>query len=190
MAEPSLSWGPHKMRIGACRGYKLVYSLFFALILSLLAIAGCGGAASSGPGTPQKVLVSIAASPATADISVGASEQFHATATYSDSSTADVTAAATWTDANGKVATITPAGMATALAAGSTTITATMDSISGSASLTVPAVAKTVTAVAVTPRPPPSQPEPPSPSKQPPLTVTTPPRTSRPLPPGPLRMQR
>ncbi len=139
------------MRIGACSGYKLVYSLFFALILSLLAIAGCGGAASSGPGTAQKVLVSIAASPATADISVGASEQFHATATYSDSSTADVTAAATWTDANGKVASITPAGMATALAAGSTTITATMDSVSGSASLTVPAVAKTVTAVAVTP---------------------------------------
>ena len=139
------------MRIGACSGYKLVYSLFFALLLSLLAIAGCGGAASSGPGTSQKVLVSIAASPVTADISVGASEQFHATATYSDNSTEDVTAAATWADANAKVATITPAGMATALAAGSTTVTATMDGVSGNATLTVPAVAKTVTSIAVTP---------------------------------------
>jgi uncharacterized protein YjdB len=138
------------MRVSARRGYKLIYLLFFSLAVALLlASTGCGGTASSPPS--QKTLTAIAASPATANLLVGATEQFSATGTFSDGSSQDVTASAIWTDASGKVAKITSSGVATALAAGSTTITATMGGLSGSASITVSAPAKTLTAIAVTP---------------------------------------
>jgi uncharacterized protein YjdB len=104
-----------------------------------------------GASNPTKALTAIAASPGTANISVGGTEQFNAMATYSDGSTANVTASAHWTDADSKVATINPSGDATAVAAGSTTVTATLDGMSGSATLTVAATAKTLTAIAVSP---------------------------------------
>lgn len=126
-------------------------------LLSVMAIAGCGGGpgstssnTGSGTGSP-KTLTSIAASPAQASIAVKGTEQFSATATYSDGSTADVTASATWTDTNASVATISGKGMVTALAPGSTTITASMQGLSGSATLNVAAAPKTLTSIAVTP---------------------------------------
>jgi uncharacterized protein YjdB len=104
-----------------------------------------------GPGSSTKVLTAIAASPGAASIAVGATEQFNAMATYSDGSTANVTASAHWADADSKVATVSPSGDATAVATGSTTVTATLDGMSGSATLTVDAAAKTFTAIAVSP---------------------------------------
>ncbi len=115
----------------------------------LLAVAGCGG--SSSMPTTTKALTAIAASPSNASLAVGATEQFTATATYNDGSTADVTASAAWTDANGKVATITASGMATAVAAGSTSVTAALSGLTGTASLTVDAAPKTLTSIAVSP---------------------------------------
>jgi uncharacterized protein YjdB len=138
------------MSISVCHGYKFVYSLFVSFTFSLLlATIGCGG--TSAAATPGRTLLAVAASPASAGLSVGAAKQFTATATYSDGSTQDVTALATWTATSPKVATITASGMATALAAGSTTVTATWDGVSGSASLTVSAAAKTLTSIAITP---------------------------------------
>lgn len=63
-----------------------------------------------GPGSTTKVLTAIAASPGTASLAVGTTEQFEAMATYSDGSTANVTASAQWADADSKVATISPSG--------------------------------------------------------------------------------
>ncbi len=122
-----------------CRCHKYVHSSFLCFCLSLLlAAAGCGGASSPSSSSSTKVLTAIAASPATASLAAGATQQFTATATYNDGSTADVTSAATWTDANAKVAIITSSGMATAVAAGLTTIKASLPSgESGTASITV-----------------------------------------------------
>jgi hypothetical protein len=122
-----------------CRCHKYVHSSFLCFCLSLLlAAAGCGGASSPSSSSPTKVLTAIAASPAMASLAAGATQQFTAIATYNDGSTADVTSAATWTDANAKVAAITSSGMATAVAAGSTTIKASLPSgESGTASITV-----------------------------------------------------
>jgi hypothetical protein len=122
-----------------CRCRKYVHSSFLCSCLSLLlAAAGCGGASSLSSSSPIKVLTAIETSPATASLAAGATQQFTAKATYSDGSTADVTSAATWTDANAKVAIITSSGMATAVAAGSTTIKASLPSgESGTASITV-----------------------------------------------------
>ena len=98
-----------------------------------------------------KTLSSIAISPPNASVAAGATEQFTAMATYSDGSTANVTSMASWTAANAAVATINSAGLATAIAAGSTTITASVSGVSGMATLTVPAATKTLTSIAVSP---------------------------------------
>lgn len=70
-------------------------------------------------------LKSIAVTPATPTIAIGTSQQFAATGTYSDGSTQDVTSSSTWASSSTSVATISAsAGMATAVAAGTTSITA------------------------------------------------------------------
>lgn len=85
--------------------------------------------ASSAP-PPVVTLVSIAVTPASPTISVGATQQFVATGTYSDSSTANITSAVTWTSSNTGDATVAAGGLATGVSAGSTTIIAT-DASSG-----------------------------------------------------------
>jgi uncharacterized protein YjdB len=73
-------------------------------------------------------LTSIAVTPSSPSISIGATQQFTATGTYSDSSTQDLTTAVTWSSSATGVATISNAGgsqgLATGVAGGTATITA------------------------------------------------------------------
>ena len=86
-------------------------------------------------------LSSIAVTPQNATIASGIPQQFTAIGTYADNSTADITASATWSSSNTSVATISNVaafnGLASTLAAGSTTIQATLYGIPGSTGLTV-----------------------------------------------------
>jgi Bacterial Ig-like domain (group 2) len=97
---------------------------------------------ASIPALPA-TLVAIAITPPAADVAVGAGEQFTATGTYSDLSTQDLTNSVTWSSSVTGTATVsnTPGsqGLATGIATGATTITATdPDSLlSGAAALTV-----------------------------------------------------
>ena len=93
-------------------------------------------------------LTSIAVTPANPSIAAGASQQFTATGTYSDNSTQDITASVTWTSSDTGKALVSSAGLATGVAAGTTTITATSGSISGTALLTVASAATTTTNIA------------------------------------------
>src|SRR6202046_5753429 len=94
-------------------------------------------------------LVSIAVTPANPSVKVGAKQQFTATGTFSDNSTQNLTSSVTWSSATTGVATITTGGLATAVAAGTSTIKAVSGAISGSTTLTVTAV--TLVSIAVTP---------------------------------------
>ena len=87
----------------------------------------------------SKTVTAIAVSPSTASIATGATQQFTALATYNDGSQGDVTASATWTAGNTSVATVNGSGLATGIGAGSTSIAAAVNSVSGSATLTVAA---------------------------------------------------
>jgi hypothetical protein len=89
------------------------------------------------PSSP--VLVSISVTPTNPSISVGAHQQFTATGAYSDGSHQDLTTSATWTSSSPSIATISSTGLATGVAAGSTTIKAASDSINGTTNLTVTA---------------------------------------------------
>jgi Bacterial Ig-like domain (group 2) len=85
-------------------------------------------------------LVSITVTPATPMLSVGSTQQFIATGTFSDGSMQNLQSV-TWSSSSQVAATITndasDHGVALALAAGTSTITASAGSISGSTVLTV-----------------------------------------------------
>ena len=104
--------------------------------------------ALTGTGTAAN-LVSIAVTPANSSITAGATQQFVATGTYSDSSTQNLTGSVAWSSSNAGVASISAAGLASGLVAGSTSIVATSGAISGSTSLTV--TPPTLVSIAVTP---------------------------------------
>ncbi len=101
----------------------------------------CGGASKTTidltvrAGTATVSSVSVTPSPAS--LQTGDSQQFTATAKYSNGTTSSVSSSATWKSSNPSVASIDSSGLATALGAGSTTITATYSGVSGSSALTV-----------------------------------------------------
>ncbi len=87
--------------------------------------------------------------PANPSIAKGATQQFTATGTYSDNSTQNITGSVTWASATTSTATITAGGLATAVGVGTSSISATLGSITGSTTLTV--TAATLQSIAVTP---------------------------------------
>jgi hypothetical protein len=95
-------------------------------------------------------LVSIAVTPANATNLVGATQQYTATGTYSDTSTQNITSQAAWTSSNTAVATINASGLATAVSAGSTTISAALAGVTNGTALTVQ-TPPTLVSIAVTP---------------------------------------
>ena len=112
---------------------------------------GINGTTSINVTSP--VLASISVSPATPSVPKGETEQFHATGTFSDSSTQDLTNQVTWASATPAVATISNTsgskGLATAVALGTSQITATMGTINGSTVMTV--AAPVLASIAVSP---------------------------------------
>ena len=83
-------------------------------------------------------LVSIQVEPGTVELLQNTSHAFTAIGTYSDASTADVTTAASWTSSDASIATVDDTGLVTAKTTdGETTITATVQQISGAATVTV-----------------------------------------------------
>ena len=98
-------------------------------------------------------LVSISVLPANPSIALGTHQQFTALGTFTDNTTQDITTSVDWTSSDNSIATIGDTagskGLATALAAGSTTIVASSGSISGSTILTVTPVS--LVSISVTP---------------------------------------
>jgi Big-like domain-containing protein len=117
--------------------YSLTKYLRIAPLLLALAIVGCGGG-DKKPAPPQPAtLASLAVTPGNPSAIVGGTVQFVATGTYSDGSSRDITTTVTWSSSALGVATVSAGGLATGVASGSSTITATQSSINGTAGLTV-----------------------------------------------------
>ncbi|MGI4755738.1 MAG: Ig-like domain-containing protein, partial [Janthinobacterium lividum] len=94
--------------------------------------------ASTNPSNPAS-LVSVAITPSTASVAAGGSQQFNVFGTYSDGSTQNLSAGATWVSSNPAVATVSSTGLASAIAQGDVTIQVTAGGIGASATLTVTA---------------------------------------------------
>jgi uncharacterized protein YjdB len=94
-------------------------------------------------------ITQIAVAPVTPTITLGLSQQFTATGTFSDGSTQDVTGVAQWHTSNGNIASMTVSGLATGRALGSVTISAIFGGVTGTTSLTVNAA--NVTSITIKP---------------------------------------
>ncbi|WP_310275049.1 Ig-like domain-containing protein [Rheinheimera soli] len=99
-------------------------------------------------------LSSISVTPVNPSVVDGLTRQFNATGTYSDGSTADLTAVANWTSGTIAVASMNASlaansGLATGLSAGTSLIRASFAGVDGSTTLTV--TVATLTAIEVTP---------------------------------------
>ena len=113
--------GRHHQRHGWRRPW------LWARRLSRRAWAGSPAPADTVTVTPA-TLASIALSPTNPSVSKGLNEQFTATGTYTDGTTANLTTQVTWASATPSVATISNTagtqGLASTLAVGTTAITA------------------------------------------------------------------
>lgn len=108
--------------------------------------AGQQTATLQGTGTAV-ALTSITVTPANPSSALGTTTQFTATGSYNNGTTATITP--TWASSNTSIATISSTGLATTVATGSTTISATSSGITGSTTLTVNPPA--LVSIAVTP---------------------------------------
>lgn len=98
-----------------------------------VAVGACNDVANALGGaayifSEAKTLVSIAISAPLTSIPKGTTDQFTATGTYSDGSTANITSQVTWNSSSAAV-TIVATGLATGAAAGSSDITATLNGV-------------------------------------------------------------
>lgn len=130
-------------------------TLFCATGLLLGALLSACGGGSGGRdailGVDAAQVASVAVTPATASITVGASQQFVATATYTDGSSRNVSTSAAWTSSLPAIATVgAGTGLASGIAGGSSQIGAAFGGKAGSATLTVSAL-PTLSSIAVTP---------------------------------------
>jgi len=80
---------------------------------------------------------------------VNTSQQFTALGTYNDGSTADLTSLVSWSSSSTAIATITPKGMVSSVAGGTTNISASLGNVSQTTSLSV--TVPTIVSIAVTP---------------------------------------
>jgi uncharacterized protein YjdB len=112
----------------------------FGLLLLAFVSAGAGCGGGSTPTAPSAATASVFSVTVTGSgplTSAGQSNQLTATAAFSAGTTQNVTNAATWLSSSPGVATVSSAGLVTAVATGTTTITATYQSHSGSVSALV-----------------------------------------------------
>lgn len=91
-------------------------------------------------------IASISVTPDDLTLAIGVGQQYTASAIYSDGSIQDLATGVTWTSSNTNIATIDGKGLATTLASGTTTITATVGTFTDSSVITVvPAHLQTIT---------------------------------------------
>jgi uncharacterized protein YjdB len=136
---PGVSWKSTKPQLASIRGAGIARGKRLGTVTIKASLAGITGTATLvvGNGT----LVSTAIAPINPTITMGGTQQFAVTGTFSDATTQDLTLNSHWSSTSGTVATIANnpgvAGLATAQASGVTTIVANIGGIQSSTSLTV-----------------------------------------------------
>jgi hypothetical protein len=108
---------------------------YFLVLILIAAVPLIMAACSSTPSpTPTATLSSITITPGVpVNLAVGSTQKFSATGDNSGNSTYDITTQVTWTSSNPAIATISSSGLATGIAPGSTTITASLSGVSSRA---------------------------------------------------------
>jgi len=82
-------------------------------------------------------LSSVSVAPSTPSIAIGKTQQMTATGTYDNGSTDNITDSASWATSDVSIATVSSMGLVTGVSQGSATISATLDGITGSTTVTI-----------------------------------------------------
>lgn len=114
-----------------------------------LVLSACGDDQSDSDPKDRPTLTDLVVTPGTASAATDSAVQFTATGTFSDGTTADLTATVIWSAAPSAVATMNPTGLATTKTPGLATVNALFGSRSATARLQVTTV--TLSSIAVTP---------------------------------------
>ncbi|MDN3632848.1 Ig-like domain-containing protein [Vibrio lentus] len=96
------------------------------------------------------VITAISVTPPSVSVAKGQQTTLMATATYSDTTSSDVSDSVTWTSDDLSTATVTPTGSLSGVNVGQTTITATKDGVTSN-TVSVEVSAAVITAISVTP---------------------------------------
>ncbi len=146
----SVTWGVSNSALASISSSGLVSAVLNG---PAIITATSGSITGTAPLTITVSLVSIIVTPAFPTIAPGTAQQFKAMGTFTDGSTKDITGTVNWSSSDSTKATIgssgPTSGLAHALAAGPSTITASSGSISASTTLTVSH--GTLTSITVTP---------------------------------------
>jgi hypothetical protein len=126
------------------------------LFLFAMGLSGCGGslpgASPAGTTPAAKTLKSLSISPANPLVTLGSSQQFTVTGSFSDGSQQDMTQKVSWNSTQPTIAAITSPGMAVSKQSGTTTVSAASGTLSSSTKLTVsPAVLASIAIAPVNP---------------------------------------
>jgi uncharacterized protein YjdB len=133
----SVTWASSNTGVATISGSGLATSHSAGSATITAVLGTVSGSATLIVTATKVVLVSIAVTPANADLLVGTLQQFTATGTFSDGSQQDITDSVTWSSSSTSVVSIPAGGLATARALGSVTISATSGSIIGSTTANV-----------------------------------------------------
>ncbi len=150
----AVSWGSSNEGIATVSNATGSYGLATSVSAGLTTITATLGGVTGGTDltVDQAALVSIDISPTDPNSPLGLPQQFSASGNFSDGSVQDLTDQVTWSSSNSGVAAISNAagssGMATPLSTGTTTITAKINGISSSTTLTV--TSPTLVSIAIT----------------------------------------
>lgn len=139
------------MRISNSKQYRTLMSKGSMCLALLAVVAALPLSSAAMAQTLVSITVAQVYDPNVSQLlPVGENRQFTATGNYSDGSTQYLTQQVAWTSADTTIATVTPTmGLAVATGVGTVNITATLNGISGSSSLTT--IAATLTGVVITP---------------------------------------
>jgi O-glycosyl hydrolase len=143
------TWGSSNTGVAGVTAGGLATGVSAGTTIISAALAGVSNSTVLTVKTPP-TLTSIVVTPANPTNLAGATRQFTATGTYSDSSTQNITSQATWTSSSTGVATINASGLATAVSGGVTTISAALAGVAGGTTLTVQ-TPPTLASIAMTP---------------------------------------
>jgi len=103
-----------------------------AMVLMMAAFSGM-----INPVASAASVVSIAITGGSTSVATGGTLQLSAIATLSDGSIVNASASATWISSDSTVASVGPSGLVTGVAAGTAQITATVNGVTGTLSMTV-----------------------------------------------------
>lgn len=134
-----VSWTSSDSTVAAVSAAGMLKSLKAGTVTITAKMNSVSGTAGVTIGSA--VLTTINVGAANASLASGATEQLTATAVFSDSTTQTITSQAVWQSSDVTVANVAAGGMLTALKTGNVTVTATWNSLSGTAGIAVTAPA-------------------------------------------------